>query len=178
MRRTLFRAILLLCLCALDQAFATPRIPEEAVRIERQSAGVRARQTRRFETTDELKLLQAGAGVLQDLGFNIDTSETTLGLVAASKTRDATDNAQRIGAFVLGAITGVDMSVDRIQNITASLVTRPSLKGNILVRVMFQRVVYDDQNQVSHVEALDDPAIYSAYFTKLQKAVFLRAHEL
>jgi hypothetical protein len=157
---------------------AAPRIPAEAVRMEKDSLGLRASQTRRFETTDELKLLQGGAGVLQDLGFNIDTSETKLGLVAASKTRDATDNAQRIGAVVLGAIAGVDMSVDRVQNITASFVTRPSLKGNILVRVMFQRIVYDDRNEVSRVEALDDPEIYAQFFTKLQKAVFLKAHTL
>ncbi len=178
MRRTLCSAMLLVSLLPSDPACATPRIPDGAVRIERQSAGLRASQTRRFETGDELRLLQAGAAVLQDLGFNIDTSETTLGLVAASKTRDATDNAQRIGAIVLGAVTGVDMSVDRIQNITASLVTRPSLKGNILVRVMFQRILYDDRNQVSRAEALDDPTIYSEFFAKLQKAIFLRAHEL
>lgn len=160
------------------QVLAAPRIPEDAVRIEKDPLGLRASQTRRFETTDELKLLQAGAGVLQDLGFNIDGSETKLGLIAASKTRDATDNAQRIGAIVLGAIAGVDMAVDKIQNITASFVTRPSLKGNILVRVMFQRIVYDDRNEVSRAEALDDPELYTQFFSKLQKAVFLRAHEL
>jgi len=177
MVRLLLPALLTFCVIPAP-LLAAPRIPEGAVRIEKDSLGLRASQTRRFETGDELKLLQAGAGVLQDLGFNIDASETKLGLIAASKTRDATDSAQQIGAIVLGAIAGVDMSVDRIQNITASFVTRPSLKGNILVRVMFQRIVYDDRNQVSRAEALDDPELYRQFFSKFQKAVFLRAHEL
>lgn len=177
MVRFLVSFLLILLLMPVHLA-AAPRIPDDAVRIEKDPVGLRASQTRRFETTDELRLLQAGAGVLQDLGFNIDTSETTLGLVSASKTRDASDSTQRVGAIVLGAIAGVDMSVDRIQHITASYVTRPSLKGNILVRVMFQRIVYNDRNEVSRAEALDDPELYSQFFTKLQKAVFLRAHEL
>ena len=75
-------------------------------------------------------------------------------------------------------VAGLDMSVDRIQNITASFVTRPSLKGNVLVRVMFQRIVYNDRNEVSRAEALDDPELYLQFFSKLQKAVFLHAHEL
>lgn len=178
MTRCWLFAVTLFLAAAPLSSFGAPHIPEDAVRIEKDSLGRRASQTRRFQTADEIKLLRAGAAVLQDLGFNIDASETKLGLVVASKTRDASDAAQQIGAVVLGAIVGADFAVDKIQNITASYVTRPSLKGNILVRVMFQRIVYNDRNEVSRVEGLDDPELYQQFFSRLEKSVFLEAHGL
>ena len=53
-------------------------------------------QTRTVEGIDEKALLAASAGVLQDLGFNIDESETRLGVIVASKKRSAVDTADII----------------------------------------------------------------------------------
>jgi hypothetical protein len=161
-----------------DVIAAPPRIPAAALEIEKEPLGRRNSQSRRVSGVDELKLLQAGAGVLQELGFTIEGSETSLGLVVAAKVRDASDRAQKIGAVVLGALTGVDLGVDSVQSVTASLVTRPSLKGNIIVRVMFQRLVYDDRNQISQIEAIDDPEVYREFYARLEKAARVKAHEL
>jgi hypothetical protein len=44
-------------------------IPPDALRLSQESLEQRQSQTRQFDTLDEKKLLQAGAQVLQDLGF-------------------------------------------------------------------------------------------------------------
>ena len=55
--------------------------PQDAFRLPAASLEIRQLQTRRFEDIDEVQLLAASAGVLQDLGFNLDESEVELGLI-------------------------------------------------------------------------------------------------
>ena len=54
----------------------------------------RQQQTRRFETKDEELILSSSAQVLQDLGFTLTESETKMGLLTASKERDAKNGGQ------------------------------------------------------------------------------------
>jgi len=62
-------------------------IPKNALTLSLESLAERQMQTRKYETKDEGKILSACAGLLQDMGFNIDESETKLGLITASKMR-------------------------------------------------------------------------------------------
>ncbi len=153
-------------------------IPPQALKLTHQSLERREAQTRRFETGDEARLLSASAGVLQDLGFTLDESETRLGLVVASKDRDAVEAGQVAAAIIMALISGVTIPIDAKQKIRVSLVTRPvgNEAKHINVRVTFQRIVWDDRGQISRREALDDPKMYQEFFAKLSKAVFLEAH--
>lgn len=155
-----------------------PGIPKEALQLQPDSLARRQLQTRQFETPDELSLLQASTAVLQDLGFNIDESETKLGVLTASKSRDATSAGQMVGAILLGALSGAYVPVDRVQNIHASVVTRSPRDGAMNVRVTFQRTVIDDRGMVARVESLEDPTLYQEFFEKLSKAVFLQANDI
>jgi hypothetical protein len=134
-------------------------------------------QTRRFENTDEKTLLLAAVSLAQDLGYTIDDSDTTLGVVVASKNRDATDSGQVTGAIFLAAFTGVRRSVDKVQKIRISMVTRP-VTGGISFRATFQRVVWNSDGEISRLEGINDPEIYQQFFEKLSRAVFLEAHEI
>jgi hypothetical protein len=169
----LLMAILLLAGCQTTA-------PERALQLPAASLDIRQMQTRRFAEISESQLLSASAGVLQDLGFNLDESETRLGLVVASKERDATETGQVIGAILLAALFGAPMPIDKVQKISASLVTRPfdeSGEGTA-VRITFQRIVWNSNRQISKTEALTDPELYQRFFEKLSKAVFLEAHEI
>jgi len=135
-------------------------------------------QTRLFDTSDEAKVLSASASLLQDLGFNLDESETDLGLLVSSKERDATDGGQVALALFVAAFSGSNMPIDSHQKIRAAVVTSPSGEGGsrTSVRVTFQRLIWDTYGQVSKREKLNDPAMYQEFFDKLSKAVFLEAH--
>lgn len=152
-------------------------VPKKALALSADSLANRQLQTRRFETADELFLLSSAAGLLQDLGFNIDATESRLGLLVASKERDATDGGQIAGAIAVALLLGVSTPVDSNQRIRASVVTHP-VGGQVALRVTFQRVVWNTHGQISRLELVNDPKIYQQFFEKLSKAVFLEAHSI
>lgn len=155
------------------------KIPKEALELTPESLKLRHLQTRRFDSKDEKALLAAGAGVLQDLGFTLDNSETKIGVIVASKDRSAVETGQVIGAILL-AMLGAPMPINKIQKIRASLITRPAGTGeeSSLVRVTFQRIVWDTAGKITKTESLEEPEFYQEFFERLSKAVFLDAHEL
>lgn len=137
----------------------------------------RQQQTRRFDTLNEKKVIQASASLLQDLGFTLSESEVPLGVLTATKDRSAVEAGQVVGAFFLSALAGTNVAHDTSQTFRASIVTRPQGKS-ILVRVTFQRVVWNSHNQISRLERLNDPNQYSEFFSKLSKSLFLEAHQI
>lgn len=154
-------------------------IPKEALQLSPESLKQRQLQTRRFDTGDEAKILSASAQVLQDLGFNLDESESKLGVIVVSKDRDAVEAGQVVRQLLLVAF-GVYTPIDKVQKIRASLVTRPldGKRASIAVRITFQRIIWNDQGQIWKLETLDDPKLYQGFFERLSKAVFLEAHEI
>jgi hypothetical protein len=154
-------------------------VPKEALELSPESLRLRQLQTRRFDSKDEKALLAAGAGVLQDLGFILDESEPELGVIVASKDRSAVEPGQ-VMASILMALLGAPMPIDKNQKIRASLVSRPVGEGeeSTLVRVTFQRIVWNTERRITKTEPLDDPEFYQEFFSRLSKAVFLDAHEL
>jgi hypothetical protein len=154
-------------------------IPPEALKWTPEALKERQLQIRRFETNDETLILQGVAGLLQDLGFNIDESETKLGVIVASKDRDATDAGQVTLAIAVALLGGGVMPVDDNQKLRASVITSPATDQNsIIVRVTFQRIVWNTQGRVTKSEPLKDPQQYQEFFEKLSKSVFLEAHEI
>ena len=153
-------------------------IPKDALQFNIDTLADRQLQTRKFDIKDEKALILAGAGVLQDMGYAIDESETKLGVVVGSKNRDATSGGQVVGAVVLALLGGGSTPIDKTQLIRASLITRTSDSGSILLRVTFQRTVWNTQNEITKIEAIKDPVIYKEFFDKLSKSAFLEAQEI
>lgn len=153
-------------------------IPKDALQFNIDTLADRQLQTRKFDIKDEKALILAGAGVLQDMGYAIDESETKLGVVVGSKNRDATSGGQVVGAVVLALLGGGSTPIDKTQLIRASLITRTSDSGSILLRVTFQRTVWNTQNEITKIEAIKDPVIYKEFFEKLSKSAFLEAQEI
>jgi len=143
-------------------------------------------QSRQYDTIDEEKILTSVAGVLQDLGFTLDESETKLGLVSASKKADAKSGGQIAGAVFLdllcalgGSHSNATANCDKSQVVKASVITKPGLDGHkTIVRVTFQRIVWNMSNQISKVESIGDPQIYQKFYESLSKAIFLEAQQI
>lgn len=183
------RKLLLLFLVSIFLITGCKTIPKDALILSPENLAQRQMQSRKYETKDEAKILAACSGLLQDLGFNLDESETKLGLIAASKTRSAVEAEQVVGAIILdilGALAGSSTSssafntIDKEQKMRASVVTKPvgEHEEYIAVRVTFQRIVRNAQGQVTRSEGLSDPKMYQEFFDKLSKAIFLEAHEI
>ena len=155
-----------------------PRIPKDALALSPTSLEDRQLQTRIFETDDEKTLLTASAAVLQDLGYTIEESEVSCGVIVCTRDRDVKETGEVVGSIVVAVCLGVPVPWDAKQHVEASLVTKPFDDKGISVRITFQHVVWNNQNQVSKREQINDPKIYQEFFAKLSKSVFLTAHEV
>jgi len=159
----------------------TNAIPKDALKLSPESLEKRALQTRKYEGISEVDILAASAGVIQDLGFNIDESETSLGIIVGSKERDATDVGQIILAVFAAALTGTYMATDEVQKLRVSLVVRPTSENDNTkhyVRVTFQRIVWNTQGQKTKIEGLEEPEVYQEFFDLLSKSVFLEGYKI
>jgi hypothetical protein len=165
-------------------------IPDDALKLGPAPLANRQMQTRTFEGHAETEMLAASAGVLQDLGFTLDESDSQLGLVSASRSLTsrralnggeiAKDVAWTLllpslyGPFALyNAATGVkEPQVVRVSLVTSAVAGGAPAAS---VRVTAQRVVYKDERhtRVTAVEPLNDPKFYEEFFTRLSKSAFL-----
>ncbi len=143
-------------------------------------------QMRQYDTTNEEQIITAVAGVLQDLGFTLTESETDIGLVSACKNADAKNAAQITGAVMLdvfsaimGSSTGATGACDKSQQVRASVVVKPSADNSkTVVRVTFQRIVWNMNDQINRVETVSQPEIYQKFYDSLSKAIFLEAQKI
>ena len=178
-------------------------VSDNSMQLSADSLQLRQLQTRRIEGIDERALLAASVGVLQDLGFNIDESETRLGVIVASKNRSAVDVGDAVGDMVVDSLVKAaldamfsalfgdnfdedddededDIVYDVTQKIHASIVTRPALdsfgqprKDAQVLRITLQRLVWDSEGKISHAESIEDPKVYQKFFDRLSKSIFL-----
>ena len=159
-------------------------IPKGAFKLTPELLQKRVLKTRKYEGISEVDILSASAGVLQDLGFNIDESESKLGLIVGSKVRDATEIGQEVWWWTKALLlrwTAFTDETDDYQKFRASVVIRPISKDNDkthYVSVTFQRIVWDTADKISKQETLNEPEIYQEFFDRLSKSVFLEGQKI
>jgi hypothetical protein len=168
--------VLFLLLVALLPG-CVPPIPRDALKLSPSSLQDRQLQTRIYEDVSEADILSASVGIIQDLGANITETETDLGLIVGEKMRDATDDGQVAGAILIAIMLGGPAVWDEKQKIRFSLVTTPASNKadnrRWVVRLTIQRIVWNNQNRVSRIEAVKDAEIFQGFYEKLDKALFL-----
>jgi hypothetical protein len=169
-------------LLALSSACATT-VPRDVLQLPPEAAANRALQTRHFDGIDAGRMLAASTGVLQDLGFTIDEGETSLGLIVASKERTAVNDAEVAGAYLLTMLSIVALAPTapvyaKRQLVRVSLMASPANAGkptSTMLRVTFQRTVYDNYDRVRRLEQVGDEELYQEFFDRLSQSVFLEA---
>ncbi|WP_027719627.1 hypothetical protein [uncultured Desulfovibrio sp.] len=118
------RKILIFCLVLSLLMGCVQKIPKNALSLPQESLANRQMQTRIFDTINYKAMLNAASSVMQDLGYTLEEAEYSLGVITASKRRDATSGGQIAGAILLAALTGVATHVDKEQLIRVSMVMR------------------------------------------------------
>ena len=135
-------------------------------------------ETMRFETDDEETILAASAGVLQDLGFTLDETETKLGLITAYKNREASSTGAKAAIILLSAMSDTQPVYDTEQKIFTTLVSTKSKESKgYNVRISFARIIWNNMHE-SRTEKITDQKTYREFFDKLSQSLFLTAHEL
>lgn len=141
-------------------------------------------ETRRFDGIKEEDLLVACSNSLQDLGFNLDNSETKLGVLTASKQRDATNAGEIVASVLIAMFGGQPGAISKDQTIRVSLVVRPvndsngaAMTNSYFVRVTFQRVVRKTDNS-TYAETLRDDTLFQGFYERVSKSVFLEAQKI
>ena len=168
-----------LCVCVLLIS-GCAGLPEDAFKLSPTSLEDRQLHSRKFTTLDNELLLEAGAGVLQDMGYVIDESNVDLGVLTASKKADAKNAGQIAGAIALALLTGSVTPTDDEQKIRICLVIQESLEDpdSSVARITIQRVIWNTQGKIARVESLNSPELYQAFFDKLSKSTFLEANQI
>ncbi|HCJ11906.1 MAG: hypothetical protein A2Y14_02335 [Verrucomicrobia bacterium GWF2_51_19] len=161
--------------------------PADCLKVSEESLQRRQQQSRPVEAPEETQVISASANVLQDMGFTLDESESKLGLVVASKDRDATQAGQYVGATLItfmaalgGCKSDALSRVDAQQKIRASIVTQRSAidPNKFVVRATFQRLVWNRAGLLSRVETLDEKELYEGFFDKLSKSAFFEEQNI
>ncbi len=181
---------ILICICtAIVFAFSMSgcaTLPKNVLLVGEKHLENRHIQIRKYDTTNLKEIVLASAGVLQDLGFTIENTDTDLGILVASKDRTAVDAGQvalATTAVLLSALGGQTSrafeNIDDVQKITVSVVTSPGLSGqDTAVRTNFQRMVWNKAGNVNRIESIDDVDLYQRFYDKLSQSVFLEANKI
>jgi hypothetical protein len=175
-------AVSLLSACA-----TTSGIPEDALRLTESTLDVRAIQTRTFSAPSEIAILAAAIALLQDMEYNIDRIEKSLGVITASKVTDADSSSQKTGLFILDMLCVISMSggcdamsrASDEQHLTVTMVVLPSLarSGEYVTRITIQGVLYSKAEQILVLERIDDAETYQQIFDNLRKAIYIQVSE-
>ncbi len=159
-------------------------LPQNAFVVTPEQLARRQIETRKYDGIKEENILIASSNVLQDLGFTLENSETKLGVLTASKQRDAVSGVEVAAAIFVALLGGGAAPISKDQTIRVSLVVRPvqATKDNApvdsnFVRITFQRIVRRTDNSV-FAETLSDTQLYEGFFEKLSKSVFLEAQKI
>lgn len=160
------------------------QIPKDAFVVTPELLKQRQVETRRYDGINEEDLLVASSNALQDLGFNLDNSETKLGVLTASKQRDATNSGEIAAVIIIALLGGQPGAISKDQTIRVSLVVRPVLDSygkpmekSEFVRVTFQRVVRRTDNS-TYAETLLDEKLFQDFFERVSKSVFIEAQKI
>lgn len=165
------------CMSANQVAMEVGKPPAGAVEL-------RNLQTRRFSTPDQMSLLQAAVQTLQDLGYTVTESSPDVGVLVASKQRDAHEAGQvglQVALTILAAIGGRvhNPIFDKEQTINVTLVATPIQNSQqIEVRASFDRWIVNNHGQKWKSELLMEPALYQEFFEKFSASAFLEAEKI
>lgn len=144
----------------------------------------RAIQTRRLAVRDNVRILDEAAQTLQDLGFTLVESSVDVGLLVASKKRDATESDQVAKSVTLSLLLAFLGSYqpptwDEEQEIFVTLIVSPV--DNVdekEVRVLFDRRIKNNNGVLWRAELIEDAEIYQNFFDKLSQGLFVSASEI
>lgn len=162
-------------------AAACASIPREALTLTPTPKVLRELEDRRYTGVEEAKLVAGAAGALEAMGYTLEQSEASLGLVVGSKKRVAEIRRHKEEAVMGSMMSGRLNAVEKEQVVRASVTVapqEPARPGSRIVRITFQRIIWDTRNEIAAREGIVEPQVYSDFFDRLSKAVSREGQQL
>lgn len=175
-------------LATLIAALAMPacaELPLDYLSLAPDAPADRELQGRRFDGIGEKELLLASVGVLQDLGFTMETGGSALGFVQGTKEREAKAPDQKLIVLFIAALAASQggsvpaQQVREDQTITVLLTVRAASEGDPRSHVVL--VTFHSHKRLPlgpRAGPLREPALYQSFFDLLSRAIFLEAQKL
>lgn len=165
------RCLLLLGIAALTAACA-PSIPPTKSQLE-----VREFQTYTFDTADSKLVMKAMFNALQDDGYVVRNAVIELGLITATKEIDLAPgrSLDSIGGGIFGWQEAPAFAKLQVNDFTGNVT---EFGQQTRIRISFQRKVLDSRGQIIEVRAIQDPAFYRDFFSRIDKSVYLQKEHL
>jgi len=173
-------------------------VPSSLLTLQKSALEIRNLQTRNFDSNSEKNILKASISALQDMGYSIQETESSLGVITGSKEvkinsffNNKSPFDFNIGinkGFSLGnsrsSRNGVNIgignsslnrkeryNVKKETNVT--IVSSPTNKiNNFNLRASFQVNTYDNFGDISNSTTIKDPKLYQEFFSKISNSVF------
>jgi len=142
-------------------------------------AAVENMQTRSFDAEDSKGIILSCISVLQDMGYAIEETNYNLAVVKGTKEAEAVVASQVAMGIASSILLGQTTAIDDDQIITASIVVYHSEKeNNYYVRAIFAQEIFKTNGMRGKSIAIEEEDIYSLFFQKLSKSVFLETNEV
>lgn len=126
-------------------------------------------ESRKFKGISEADLLAASNNVLQDMGFNLENSEVSLGIMTASKERDAFDTVEITKLVAVKLLTfGMGSTViSKDQTIRATIVIKPAPEDSVTGTIYYGAQNKSSSEQHSKQTGKDAPQASESFIVRL-----------
>ena len=134
---------------------------------------LRSMQSRAFDSGDTVKTLKTVVATLQDLGFVVDKSDSTLGMASGTKQMYATSQPSMLATMLGGAA-----AAGRGAATGGGASKHGALRITVTVRARSETQLVVRANAEMDQQTISDPKQYQDFFVALEKAMFLTAHQV
>lgn len=158
---------------------------------------IREFQTRSYDTKNSDSVLKVALNVLQDEGFIVKSADSKLGYLTGSKDVDSGDRSPIFGRSIqknpifIVIKTYLDIYLLPF-TIWGKMQDKPNIKTESIeatinvtsfgdktrVRANFQRKAIDASGQVQAIGQIKDVSFYQAFFSKVDKGIFISRENL
>jgi hypothetical protein len=135
---------------------------------------IREFQTRTYETNDTKMVMKAMLNVLQDDGFIVKNAVLDLGLLSAEKSVDIENKRE---AFLAAFFAGAN-AVWKKASIIECTANVSEYGKQTRVRINFQLKVLNNKGGIMKIGQIEDEKYYQAFFSKVDKGIFIQKEKL
>jgi len=166
--RTLTRKITVVC-CLVPVLILSGCISDDAPPPQPSQLEMRTFQTREYDTKDTKLVMKAVLNVLQDMGFIVNSADTDIGLLTASKWTNIQHSKKEVKE---AKKKETPLSTSVVLDCTANI--SEFGKTQARVRVNFQQRTLDAAGATMQASPITDAKFYQTFFSQVDKGIFLQ----